>query len=210
MSCLVLFLFSQSENQAGADSSTTKTWEAGHRTPIAIEPDPKCLRLLSYLPLRDSLKSASPSPFYSSRNIIAAMIRMATKPRQSLTWMLVSSVSIEDKPSGKMKGAWWRPAASLCPAGYGAFSQPSLLAGGCWYTCLSPASGLDSARQFRRTFISQALIWRHFPSLEKEQINKRRDPPRVVPKPDVVWITSLLFLHRYRLARQSQSWTDCK
>lgn len=42
---------------------------------------------------------------------------MIIKPQQSLTWMFVSRVSMEDKPSGKMKGVWWRPAGIFCPAG---------------------------------------------------------------------------------------------
>lgn len=41
---------------------------------------------------------------------------LITKPRQRLTWMFVSRVSMEDKPSGKMNGAWLRPAGSFWPA----------------------------------------------------------------------------------------------
>jgi len=70
-------------------------------------------------------------PSYSSQGIITI------KPRQSLTWMFVSRVSMEDKPSGKMKGVWWRPAESFCPAGYVTLSQPD---GGFWNTCLSQLS----------------------------------------------------------------------
>lgn len=46
--------------------------------------------------------------------------------------MLVSKVSMEDKPSGKMKGAWWRAAVSFWPTGKDSRSQFSLTDGGFW------------------------------------------------------------------------------
>lgn len=54
--------------------------------------------------------------------------------------MFVSRVSMEDKPSGKMKGAWRRPAGSFWPVGWDPRSQLSLPDGGLWKACLSQPS----------------------------------------------------------------------